>query len=780
MTHARKLKVCTFANKTTTTPSKVAEVSWAEILNMHKKRRPRPNKDGEMLGGYALNGTRNDENVPYRSLIQLDIDTEGFKDKKTGRILKVERRAPPLKNVREGINEYEWCAASSHWHEPERGVIKYRIVVLPDRDILPDEHEPLLEALNDKLGWSLDRDAWQWSQAFYLPSCPPENESQAFFEHNEGVPLPVDEFVRRGREIIKIRDEMNSLGANMGVSPKKTALPETEANIAKARSMAEAIPADIKYGPWRNILWALASTGWDCAKELAESWSKTCPEKWDDHKFEEIWNAYDPERANAIHFGSLVYYARQHGWVAPVTEESLQFTGNGGDVWNGKKFAEMYRDQLLFLYDMNEWVRFDPGIGWTIASPYEAEQAAKAVLKKLNYETAERWKANPDDQKIKFLRQHVERTSKAPHLNAMVEMAKSEPGMSTMTTDFDQNPMLLGVTNGVLDLKSGRLLPVTPDVRVRKRCAVEYDPEASCPRFEQFMEEILPDPEIREFLRRLLGYCLTGRTDEQIFAFLHGGGDNGKTLLVELVAWLMQDYSHKMPTESLMVHQRNPQGPSPDIVALQGIRFAFASETEEDSRLAAAHIKSLTGGDTLSGRVPYGKANISFEPTHKLVIVGNHKPVISDQTVGMWRRVKLIPFDQTIPENKKDTRLLDKLKPEGPGILNWLLQGLAEWKSKGLATPDDIKASIAAYRGEQDILGEFLSEKCKLGADCTVGKQNLYFAYRAWAEINGLRPMSNAKLTRRLSTRNIGVAPDKRTYSGVKLKGIGLNIGGRQ
>ena len=203
--HSRQLAVCTFADEKTTTPTKVGELPWKAVVALHANRKTRPGKSGRMLGGYAVNGTRSNANVPFRSVIQLDIDTQGVKDKATGRILEVTQTAPPLDDIRSGIDEYEWCAASSHWHEPQRGVIKYRIVILPDRDIRPDEHEPLLEALDELLHRSLDRDAWQWSQAFYLPSCPAENEGDAFFEHNKGAPLPVDEFVRRGREKFSTR-----------------------------------------------------------------------------------------------------------------------------------------------------------------------------------------------------------------------------------------------------------------------------------------------------------------------------------------------------------------------------------------------------------------------------------------------------------------------------------------------------------------------------------------------------------------------------------------------
>ena len=192
------------------------------------------------------------------------------------------------------------------------------------------------------------------------------------------------------------------------------------------------------------------------------------------------------------------------------------------------------------------------------------------------------------------------------------------------------------------------------------------------------------------FLQRLIGYCLTGDVGRQVFAFFYGHGANGKSVFIELIAWLLGDYAHKVPTEMLMHHQRNRQGPSPDIVSLKGRRFIYANETEEGRRLAEARVKDFTGGDTLTGRAPYGKADITLRPTHKLFVVGNHKPEITDTSIGMWRRVRLIPFDQTIAEAKRDPKLLETLKSEGSGILNGLLLGLEGLLAAWLAnTPED-------------------------------------------------------------------------------------------
>jgi Family of unknown function (DUF5906)/Primase C terminal 2 (PriCT-2) len=309
--HARLLAISVFADQKTTDPIKSAPAGWSYVVKLHSSRDNRPSKSGPMLGGYALNGPRSNANVPFRSLIQLDIDSQGDKDKATGQILRVTRAAPPLDEIRSGIDEYEWCAASSHSHEPQRGVIKYRIVILPDRDILPEEWKPLLEALDESLHGALDRDAWQWSQAFYLPSCPAENQADAFFVHNQGAPLPVDEFVRRGREIIAAQATKRpqaDLGSNL--PSRGSPPPESPENIERIKKMLSAIPPDIRRNEWRQICWAVLATNWGCAESLIREWSmkgKTFVET----DFANVVRDFDPNKGTG--FGTLVHFADKYG-----------------------------------------------------------------------------------------------------------------------------------------------------------------------------------------------------------------------------------------------------------------------------------------------------------------------------------------------------------------------------------------------------------------------------------------------------------------------------------
>ncbi len=577
-------------------------------------------------------------------------------------------------------------------------------------------------------------------------------------------------------QVQKAEYSTDSLALNHALTAdlKSPPPPETPEEIERVKSMLATIPADCDRTRWLNIIWAIASTGWRCAQVLALEWSATAPDKYDAVAFTKDWNSFNPD--GGIGFGTLVHHAKEAGWVDTGNTVSIEAShgDTAGDIMNGKAFADMFRDKLLFVHETGDVLQFSDAAGWVHAQPGEADRAGKEVVAAMRANAAEQWKLNPDDQKVKRFMKHVDQSSTEPKINAMISMAASESGMTRSLNDFDADSMQLGVANGVLDLRGGKLLPVSPSLLVTKRCNVIYDQGATCPQWEQFLADVQPDPEMQKFLQRWVGYCLTGSVQEQRFVFLHGSGANGKSVFVELLAWLLGDYAKKIATEMLMQHQRSPQAASPDIVSLKGRRFVYANETEEGRKLAEAKVKEMTGGDTLAGRVPYGKADITFQPTHKLAIVGNHKPEIGDSSHGMWRRVCLVQFDVTIEEKMRDPKLLEKLKNEGAGILNWSLAGLRKWQQGGLSVPKKIEAATAAYRDEQDTIGEWLAEHCDRGQDKKARKDLLYRAYRKWALDNGHHPLAQRRLTRRLGERGYPILPDKRNIGGLALNMHGM------
>jgi putative DNA primase/helicase len=494
--------------------------------------------------------------------------------------------------------------------------------------------------------------------------------------------------------------------------------------------------------------------------------------KYDPAEHDKLWGSIKP--GGGIGPGTLFHEAKKAGWVdLNMGAVAVQ---DAKDILNGRLFAKANLNRLLFIHETGDLLIFSPPEGWVHAPIGEADRAAKNVVAGIASKAAETLKKDPNSPKVKELLTHAKYSSTLQRIEAMSKLAKSEPGMSVRLLDFDADPDLLGVLNGILDLRKGKLQQATPNMLVSKRANVIYDPEAACPLFDQFLVTVQPDPDVRRLLQQLSGIWLIGKSNLQKLTFFYGLGANGKTTFIEVLAWVLGDYSKVIATEMLMQHQRSPQGPSPDIVALKGRRLIYCNEVEEGRRLAEARVKEMTGGDTLSGRVPYAKADITFQPSHKLVMIGNHKPEVRGTDRGIWRRILLIPFDQVIADNAQDRELLDKLKKEGPGILNWALAGLRDYRKNGLCIPMVISSANDAYRTDQDIVGQWISDHCNAVKGATTAKGDLYKVYRAWMLVHGHQPLSQTKFTRKLSERGHGLDSGRRDITGLELNTEGERV----
>ncbi len=486
-------------------------------------------------------------------------------------------------------------------------------------------------------------------------------------------------------------------------------------------------------------------------------------------EFDKLWSSIKPD--GSIGLGTLFYHAKQNGWIDPSIVASA--TQDAKDILNARLFADANVKRLIFIHETGHLLIFSTAQGWVDAPIGEADRAAKAVVTGIANEAAELFKKDPGGSKTKELVRHTQYSSTLQRVQAMIELAKCEPGMSARLSDFDADPQLLGVLNGVLDLRKMQLQKVQPETLVWKRTKADFEPEAVCPLFDQFLIAVQPDQAVRRLLQQLAGIWLVGKSNLQKLTFFYGLGANGKTTFIEIMAWVLGDYSKKIATEMLMTQQRSSQGPSPDILALKSRRLIFCNEVEEGSRLAEARVKELTGGDTLSARPLYKNEDVTFQPSHKLVMIGNHKPEVRGTDRGIWRRILLIPFDHVIPDEDQDSALLEKLKNEGSGILNWALAGLCDFRKYGLCIPTTISSANDAYRTDQDIIGEWLADHCIVIKNAATNKGALYKVYESWAKSHGHYPLSQSKLTRQLSERGHGQDAGRRNITGLELNGDG-------
>jgi len=334
---------------------------------------------------------------------------------------------------------------------------------------------------------------------------------------------------------------------------------------------------------------------------------------------------------------------------------------------------------------------------------------------------------------------------------------------------------VLNVRNGILDLRTGELRPHRREDLCQRLVDVDYNPLAAAPRFERFLAEIQPDPEMRAFLQRAVGYSLTGQTNEQKLLLLYGTGSNGKSTFVELIQYLLSHYAEILPPEAL-VASRSERIPT-DIARLAGARFVTVMEFDDSARLNERLVKQLTGGDTISARFMH-RDFFNFRPQCTIWVSSNHHPVITGTDDGIWRRFLVVVFPVTISELDLDRELQQHLRDtELPGILRWAVDGALAWQKQGLNPPVAVLAATSAYRAGSDVLGEFLDECCVLAPLETVGKGLLYDRYCDWARDGGLKPMTKIAFGRVLVER-LGAQLSERR-EGARKTHIWVGIGHR-
>jgi putative DNA primase/helicase len=555
--------------------------------------------------------------------------------------------------------------------------------------------------------------------------------------------------------------------------------PETTASVGRVRSALKVIDADVSYPDWLAVLMAIKSTGWDCAETLAREWSES-GDKFTADSFTKAWDSIQP--AGGVTLGTLFHMAKTAGWrapsgsplaVSPLIARSGHAMEEHRDILNGRIFAEKQRERILRVDQTGDVLVFDNCTGWAKADdPVNAtRKAARETLASMSEAAVALLQSGNTEMSQKIAKQ-VAASSTLARMDAMAAVSWTHDGMTVSASNLNADPDLLGLPNGVLNLRKRVLTSFKPDTLITKRAGVDFAPDATAPTFEAFLEHVQPDPEVRRLLRQLAGLTLWGDPGVQRLFFFHGVGANGKTTFVEALCFVLGDYAVSIQAEALMRQERASQGPSPDTLRLHGARGAFASEVRE-GRLDEERVKLWTGGDILTARPVYGKAYVDFVPSHTFIMTGNHRPAIHDTGAGIWRRITLLEWGVQIPTNEQDPRLPEKLRREGSGILNWALDGLQDYWKSGLVIPLSVISATELYRTDEDIIGQFISEKCQVGHNLSCLMGDLFALYRAWAEGNHMRAATKNTFTRRLRDRGHPPVNSGREYGGIALSHIG-------
>lgn len=399
------------------------------------------------------------------------------------------------------------------------------------------------------------------------------------------------------------------------------------------------------------------------------------------------------------------------------------------DLGNSKFFKCFVKGNLIYNYRNETWYEWT-GKRWRACiTGRDVEWAKDAVRAMLRHSAT----INDDSTREAYAKWALKSQSERA-INSMMRLTRSEPIIADSGENWDLDPFMLGCPSGVLDLRSGKFLAPNKNIKIVSSIAVDPDDKAKCPQWEQFLQEVyMGDVEIIAYMKRLLGYSLTGSIKEQCVFCLYGQGANGKSTLTDTLLSLFGQYGYAMPFST--IERSNKQTISNDLAQLYGRRFVCASETQENVRLNEGRLKSITGGDVITARFMY-KDLFSYKPQAHFLLAFNHKPIITDDSEGAWRRIHLIAHLRIFKKHEQNKDLLELLRLELPGILNWLIEGCIEWQQNGLLVPQSVTAATEDYRAEMNPIKQFVDEDCIAGADYRVLVNDLWETYNHWADTN--------------------------------------------
>lgn len=527
-----------------------------------------------------------------------------------------------------------------------------------------------------------------------------------------------------------IRDPPPPSGAGGGVVPLRPSLagfPEGVRNTRIFRLASRYRSQGLAYEEARHLV--LEAAG-NCTPPMADTEAIQC--------LNSAYKRYTPEAP-----------------VRPLTEVGL-----------AERLIDRHGENLRYVGDTDDWLRWDD-VRWTACPREQVHRLMVEVIRDV-----------PDAFQDDDMREKAKKFAKASETRARIDnaiqLAARDERVTVVSTQLDADPMLLGVRNGVVDLKTGELLAPDRARLVTKQCGVAFDAEAKCPRWRRFVSEIMGgDSELLDFLQRCAGYALTAHTRDQHLFVAYGTGANGKSTFLNTLGEVLGDYARTVPPEVFMVNRhQGSAGPREDVLRLKDARLALTTEVGDGQVLNEDLVKRMTGGDSLVGRLPYARRSVEFSPRFKPWMATNYKPIIRGDDEGIWRRMLLIPFEQRFVGSNCDPKLEETLRGELPGILNWAMEGCAIWWNEGLTIPDQVREASTVYREEMDLLAEWIEAKCDRVADEWTATDALYRSYTYWREDSGSAVMSRSAFGRRLGARGLRAEKQggQRGFVGIGLK----------
>ena len=500
--------------------------------------------------------------------------------------------------------------------------------------------------------------------------------------------------------------------------------------------------------------------GWEYATQAAQAvlaaGAKSCHILYPPEEAAEGWDA-----ADAIAEGFDVATFLTHGprlQMHDLGEDDEPVVSSDESVWGTEdalalSFTRRYHRDWRYVAGWGKWLVWD-GQRWRTEDTLAATDLIRSVCR----QTAVR----AESPKI------AAKLASAGTVSGVERLARADRRHAATTDEWDADPWLLNTTGGVVDLKTGRMRPHERSDRMTK--ITTATPGGECPLWMAFLPDVTGgDADLQAYLQRMVGYCLTGVTSAHALFFLYGTGANGKSVFANVISTILGDYACTASMDTF-VETRGDRHPT-DLAGLRGARFVTAIETEQGRRLNESKIKAITGGDKISARF-MRQDFFEYTPQFKPVIVGNHKPAIRNVDEAMKRRMHMIPFTVTIPPERRDGRLTEKLLAERDGILAWAVAGCLAWQREGLKPPASVVSATEEYFESEDALGRWIQERCVRDPNAKALTAELFSDWKHWAESAGEFVGAQRRFSDLLITRGV---EKWRNGAGVRgFQGIGL------
>ena len=665
------------------TEAEIFETTFDEFESLCREPVQTETKRGRAFSPAIFkNNYRNQENATECSFMAFDLDD--LPDDVTA------------KDVLSSVDDVRSFCYSTYSHKLEGSGSRFRVVIGITEPIPANLYKKITEKFSSnfsKLKGKVDVTGFSPSQYFYLPSCSRERIKNFEFESQEGECF-----------------DWRSVGFNDDVY----SLIESEVD--------DEIPYDKIYKGERN-------------KGLFEKARKIVKVVDNEEDFERFLLKYN--------FNCCVPPLDRYEVLAIVKSVWKYAINNKSSLFERRTLTELSlaevvyaenKDDVIWIPHWKSWLKFDESNGKWGRIEYYVENLITRQLKKLREEESKLVLQGGVDRSSNI--KQIERAEKAKFISGCRDIIKTIQEERLVPSDFDSSPYLVGFSDGnCFDLSKCEARKTERKDYLTKSVNATYDPDATCPLWDKSMIEwCRGDKELVRFLQVWCGYSLSGLAEQQIFLFLYGEGKNGKSVFVNTITELMGQYSISINPETIMNLNKNSRVASGDVARLFGARLVSSTELPEGKRFDEDFVKLLTGGDYITARHLYER-EFSFKSTIKLMISGNHKPIVKGNDNGFWRRVSLVPFEAKIVT--PNPQLSSDLRRERSGILNWCLNGWIEYQKNGLVVPDSVQKESKVYRDEMDIIKSWMDECVEVKFGEKAFANDLYQSHKKWREVNG-------------------------------------------